>query len=252
MSKTPGKQVSGTQQAVEVIRLGMGDTPNRRSSQIADLKATHRCDCSNLFVSKKIGNPTLMWHGPLGVGGSADKLLDHHNSDGKPGNSSCRGNSIPHLPQAIGELGLKIGHGNIVQQDLRRMSQAVMDKADVCAPALVVDDGSELLLAGLSLPEPLEVAAEIAQVGEPLPQLAGAHVAIEVDHNGCLSGSARHGPGVGSIDILELNSIVKGHRPLVVDLAQRALEARFQSAEDGWSVVMVDVLDLPVESRQPL
>ena len=58
-----------------------------------------------------------------------------------------------------------------------------MDKADVRAPALVVNDAGGFVAARLGLPELLEVAVKISQVGQLAAQLARPDVAITVTHN---------------------------------------------------------------------
>src|SRR5215470_10020925 len=152
----------------------------------------------------------------------------------------------------MGESGFKVGHWNVVQQNFGRMAQAVVDEADVRAPALVAHNGLKLVLASLRFPEPLEVATEVAEISELSPQLAGPYVAVEVNHDGRFPGRAWHGPGVGSVNVLQLNPVVKGHRPSVVCLAQRALQTRVEPPENGRGVVLVDALELPVKGRQAL
>src|SRR5436190_18942435 len=105
------------------------------------------------------------------------------------------------------------------------MAQAVVDEANVRTPALVADDGIELVLARLSLPELPEVAAIVAQVGELAPQLAGAHVSVVVDHDRGPARGAGHGPRVRRLDIFELDFVVERECPLVPSLAEGPLDA---------------------------
>src|SRR6266566_7041836 len=121
------------------------------------------------------------------------------------------------------------------------MAQAVVDEADVRAPALVADDGIELALPSLSLPEPPEVAVVVAQVGEPAAQLAGAHVSVVVDHDRGLAGGAGHGPRVRRLDVFKLDFVVERERPLVPGLADGPLNA-VKALEYSRRVVAVDLL----------
>src|SRR5437867_253512 len=121
------------------------------------------------------------------------------------------------------------------------MAQAVVDEADVRAPALVADDGVELALARLSFPEPPEVAVIVAQVGELAAQFAGAHVSVVVDHDRGLAGGAGHRPRVRRLDVFELDFVVECQRPLVPSLAEGSLDA-VEALEYGRRVVAVDLL----------
>src|SRR2546425_11223467 len=98
------------------------------------------------------------------------------------------------------------------------MAEAVVNEADVRAPALVADDGAKLFLARPGFPELLKVAPGLAQVGELPAKLAGADVAVVVNHDGSPAGRAGHGPGVGGLDVFELDLVVESQRPLVVNL----------------------------------
>src|SRR5208282_1646397 len=85
---------------------------------------------------------------------------------------------------------LEVSEGNVVEQYLGRMPQAVVDKADVGAPALVLDNGPQFFLAFPGLPEFRKVEIVVAQVGQLTAQLAGAHVAVEVDDDTRVAGGA--------------------------------------------------------------
>ena len=76
------------------------------------------------------------------------------------------------------------------------MPQAVVDKTDVRAPTLILNDGAELFLTFLRLPEFPEVAIIIPQIGELAAQFARPHVAVEVNDDGSVAGGAGHGPGM--------------------------------------------------------
>src|SRR5439155_16240242 len=120
------------------------------------------------------------------------------------------------------------------------MAQAVVDEADVRAPALVADNRVDLVLARLGLPELPEVAVIVAQVGEPAPKLAGAHVSVVVDHDRGLAGGAGHRPRVRRLDVFELDFVVERECTLVPGLAEGPLDA-VEALEYGRRVVAVDV-----------
>src|SRR5712692_3519250 len=142
----------------------------------------------------------------------------------RPGPPDERG-ELPGSAWVGRELGLEVSHGNVVEQRLLRVAQAVVDEADVCTPALVTDDRVKLVPPHLGVPELPEVAAEIAQAGEPPAQLAGADVTVVVDHDGGAAGGAGHRPGVWRLDVLKLDPVVQGQRSLVPGLTHGSLDA---------------------------
>ncbi len=77
------------------------------------------------------------------------------------------------------------------------MAQAVVDEANVGAPALIANDGVKFVLAALGIPEFLEVTSEIAKISELAAQLASPHITVEVNDNGRSAGGAGHRPRVG-------------------------------------------------------
>src|SRR3989454_7465357 len=131
------------------------------------------------------------------------------------------------------------------------MAEAVVNEADVRAPALVADDGAKLFLARPGLPQLLKVATERAQVGELPAQLAGAEVAVVVNLDGSPAGRAGHGRGVRGLDVFELDFIVESQRPLVVNLGGFSLDS-LRAPERGGRVVRVNFLELPVERWESL
>ena len=155
------------------------------------------------------------------------------------------------LGRGRSEFRFEVSERDVVEQHLGRVAQAVVDKADVGAPALVLHDGPQFFLAFLSLPEFLKVAIVIAQVGELAAQFAGAHVAVEVDDDGSVAGGAGHGPGMGFGDVFKLDLVVQRQRAVVVNLGDLARHAR-AAPQNLLRVVVVDRLNILVEGGKAM
>src|SRR5689334_22833812 len=62
------------------------------------------------------------------------------------------------------------------------ITQAVVDEADVRAPALVARNPARLILSRGRFPKHIEVHIHLAQIADGLAQFAGANASVEVDN----------------------------------------------------------------------
>ena len=75
------------------------------------------------------------------------------------------------------------------------MAQAVVDEADVRAPALVADDGIELVSARLRVPEPAEVAVDTLKRAKDLDKKASIRDALAATKLDTIVGPVAWGSG---------------------------------------------------------
>src|SRR5262245_59371671 len=92
-------------------------------------------------------------------------------------------------------LSVQIILRNFPQHRAGRISEAIVNKADVSAPAAVAADLARFFGARVRLPEHLEIHVGAAQISDRRPHLAGADAPVEVDDRGSFSGRAAHRPG---------------------------------------------------------
>src|SRR5262249_32078846 len=92
---------------------------------------------------------------------------------------------------------------------LIRVSQAVMDKADVRATAVIALNLLRLFTACRTLPEDLEIHIVFTEVPDRLPQLTGTDPAVKIDHGRRFPRSTRHRPRSSIVKVLELRPVVE-------------------------------------------
>src|SRR5512146_3565550 len=125
-----------------------------------------------------------------------------------------------------------------------------MNKADVRAPALVMDNGGGLVLPRAGVPEAIEVTVKVAQVAEPAAQLAGADVAVVINNDRGFAGRAGHGPGVRRFHVFKLHFVVKGEDTFVISPADSV--GHSAKTPGGYArIVGINFADFIVERGQP-
>src|SRR5262249_52477769 len=86
---------------------------------------------------------------------------------------------------------------------LIRVSQAVMNKADVRAPALIALDLPRFSGSRRTLPEDLEIHIVRPEVPDRWPQFTSTNPSIKIDHGRRFSCSTRHRPRGPVVKVLE-------------------------------------------------
>ena len=125
-----------------------------------------------------------------------------------------------------------------------------MDKANVTAPALIARDLPGFVTTGRRFPERLEIHAVIAEVADRLPHFAGPDAPIEVNHGGCFTGSASHGPLRRLARIGKLGAVMKRQGSHVGSLLQPLPE--HSSFEQAVSVMPLQFRNSRIDLAQGL